>query len=305
MGAGNSRKQISERAVRVDPESGIREEAAFFGQPGRRLLTITHLPPGPPRGGVLICSPTQAELMKNYRKEVLLARALAEQGFAAQRFQYRGTGNSEGANEDVTFHSMLEDTQAVGEWFLERLDGRPPGLVATRLGAVVAAAAAAAWPGAPLAMWEPITETSRYFREAFRFRLMYELRQGGEDRRPSTEKLLRQLMTSGLVDVVGFAIYKPLYESMLGLTLLQALGEVPRPLLLVQVGAGSQLRREYTSLAERLRSGGFAMEHALVEGDAAWWFDNAEGDLAREDLIRTTCDWLEQRLSSQALEEVV
>ncbi|MDP8957905.1 MAG: alpha/beta hydrolase [Actinomycetota bacterium] len=291
--------------MRVDPQSGIREEAAFFGPPGRRLLTIAHLPPGPPRGGVLICSPTQAELMKNYRKEVLLARALAERGFATQRFQYRGTGNSEGANEDVTFHSMLEDTQAVAEWFLQRLAGRPTALVATRLGAVVAAAAAAAWPGIPLALWEPITDTSRYFREAFRFRLMYELGQGGEDPHPSTEKLLRQLMTSGLVDVVGFAIYKPLYESMLGLTLLEALGEVPRPLLFVQVGRGSQLRGEYASLGDRLRAAGFAIEHALVEGDAAWWFDNAEGDLARQDLIGTTCDWLERRLSSPKLEEVM
>ncbi len=79
--------------------TGITEAAEFFGPPGERMLGLAHLPTSA-ASGVLVCSSIQAEFAKNYRREVLLARALARQGRAVGRFHYRGTGNSDGDSLD-------------------------------------------------------------------------------------------------------------------------------------------------------------------------------------------------------------
>ncbi len=89
-------QRVDDAALATDRRTGVRREAELFGSPGSRILGLTSLPAGSARAGVVICSPVFKEARTNYRREVLLSLALARAGIAAQRFQYRGTGNSGG-----------------------------------------------------------------------------------------------------------------------------------------------------------------------------------------------------------------
>ena len=60
-----------------------------------------HLPEGAPREtGVVLCAPFGCEWLWAHRMYRRLASALEAQGFAVLRFDYEGTGDSRGSDED-------------------------------------------------------------------------------------------------------------------------------------------------------------------------------------------------------------
>jgi alpha/beta superfamily hydrolase len=223
--------------VRVDPAApspatslapdGSTERAEFRGSPGRRVFTYVHLPASAPRGAVAICSPLHGEFARNYRREVLLSRALARQGFATLRFHYRSTGNSDGDGIDLTFGSMREDALGAVEHLRGQAPSGPLFVVGTRWGALIAASAAERHPEAALVLWEPLVEASRFFKDAFRSRLVREIRRGVEH--PSTGRELEERLRSGQgVDVVAHRLEAELYRSSAGRSLEAELGTAPR-----------------------------------------------------------------------------
>src|SRR5512134_2442447 len=129
---------------------GSTELAEFRGPEGERMLAHVHLPSSwpqeRPRGAAVICSPLLGEALRNYRREVLVARRLAEAGFVVERFHYRFSGNSDGQDEDLTFDSMREDALGVVDDIRERAPDGPLILLGARLGALVAASAAREHP---------------------------------------------------------------------------------------------------------------------------------------------------------------
>lgn len=296
-------------SIRTDPATGVRDEIGFFGADGSRMFGCLHRPPGVPVAGIVICQGLQSEALANYRREVLLARGLAGRGFAVQRFHYRGTGHSDGESTDPTFESMLADTAAAVR-HLERSGDVPAlGFVGTRWGGLIAAEVAAAFPGAPLALWEPVVDGGRYFRELFRLRRMHELKAGhaadGAWASPD-EELGRQ----GWVDVLGFSIGRPLYDSAAGLTLEKALGPLPRAVLLVQMDRGRRLRLEYEELSARLVRLGCDVETRLLMEQEPWWFPGVrwqEQDHVQRGnaLVGLTAGWITSRFAERALDDDV
>jgi dipeptidyl aminopeptidase/acylaminoacyl peptidase len=87
---------------------------------------------------------------KDGDKYLLLGDALAAAGLALARFDFRGCGESSGAEEDTTVGSRVEDVQAVLAFLAHhrRLDGRV-GLLGSSLGGFVALHVAAGRPEAP------------------------------------------------------------------------------------------------------------------------------------------------------------
>lgn len=277
---------------------GGREEAFFFGPGGERMLGLLHLPAGPAAGAVLILSPIEAELLKNYPREVELARDLAARGMAVLRFHYRGAGNSDGASARLTLDSMIEDGRAAAEILRETRGNPRVGFLGTRLGALAAAALAREAGGAPLVFWEPVLDGERYFRELLRYRLMYELKEWTPDRpRPSTEGLFAELREQGHVELFGMVLHRALYESLEGRPLEETLGDRTSPVLLVQMGGAASLRPELGRFVERLGARGVPVDDARVGGDIAWWFDMDEA--ADPDLIRATREWFLRQLATR------
>lgn len=257
--------------VRTDPQAGTSEEVRFFGPRAGQIVGTTYLPREQPVGGAVICCPLLAEFLKNYRKEVVLARALCASGIAVQRFHYRGTGNSDGESSDVTFESMRDDALAAAGLLAQRTGVKRIAFIGARLGALVAAAAAGESGDGPLVLWEPVLDARRYFKEVFRARLIRDLKEQTVSR-PSGDGLAAELERSGIVDVLGYPIEKPLYDSLLGRTLDAEIAETPRPVLLVQMSRARTLRGEYGSLLERWRERGLAAEPELFGEEVAWWF---------------------------------
>lgn len=295
-----------QRAVRTDGETGIHEVAEFFGPDRLKMFGCRHLPLGPPHNGVVVCSPLQAELVRNYRREVTLGRTLAAAGFAVQRFHYRGTGNSDGEIVDATLETMRDDAVEAAGWLARTQGLDRPTFVGTRWGAMVAGAAAARFGvSSPLVLWEPITTGRSYFRELFRAIHITNLKQGLPVP-PSREEQVESMRRTGWLDILGYSVTWPLYKSVIDRTLVGEVGDEPRPVLLVQISRQLELRKEYQALVDRWRGQGFPVDTYVAEGaDEPWWFTGGrsygEETALAEQVARVTHDWLADAVGTEEI----
>jgi len=286
-------------ATWLDPRTGVREAATFFGAGRLKRFGCLRVPHGAAIAGVVICPPTYEDYRRIYRKEVLLARALAAQGIAAFRFDYRGFGNSDGEIQDTSFNAMMEDALEAVEWLQRRIGVERIALMGARWGGLIAAGASRI-TNAPLSLWEPVLDPDSYFREAFRARLVRSMHQGadsGSGPQPPGDPFREELDRDGFVDLHGWPIGRTLYQSALGRRLEEELGEHPRPVLLVQLGRGRELRPDYATLGQRLAGRGFLVESDALDGDEAWWFtalrwESEETRGATQRLVQGTADWI-------------
>jgi uncharacterized protein len=90
--------------------SAVREDAIVFQCEGDNLVGILHVPEREPaRIGVLVVVGGPQFRVGSHRQFVLMARALAQAGYAVLRFDYRGMGDSDG--EMRTFESVAADVR--------------------------------------------------------------------------------------------------------------------------------------------------------------------------------------------------
>jgi alpha/beta superfamily hydrolase len=287
-------RALAREATR-DAANGTTERVEFRGEEGDRIYTYAYEPASRPRGAVLICPAIHAEFTRSYRREVLLARRLASEGFAVERFHYRGTGNSDGDGEDVRVETLRDDAVASLAHLQSWSGIDAPVLMGTRWGALVAASAAAGHPSAPLVLWEPLLDASRFFRDAFRTKLVNDRKSGVEN--PETGDVLGERLLAGeSVDLIGHTIEPALYASSLGRTLESELGSTPRAMLIIQIATSLAVRPDLAARAETWRSAGFEVDIEPVEGAETWWLvDERWTDEGRQAmtgrLIDVTVDW--------------
>lgn len=87
----------SQRAVK----NGPRATATWFGPPQRSLFGWVHVPAASQaRGAVVLCPPLGLERTNTYLTYRRLAESLADRGLLAVRFDYDGTGDSAGDEQD-------------------------------------------------------------------------------------------------------------------------------------------------------------------------------------------------------------
>jgi uncharacterized protein len=88
--------------------SAVREDPLVFECEGASLVGILHVPEREPAGiGVVIVVGGPQYRVGSHRQFVLMARSLAQSGYATLRFDYRGMGDSDG--EMRTFDSVAAD----------------------------------------------------------------------------------------------------------------------------------------------------------------------------------------------------
>lgn len=286
-------------ASRSDEVTATTEIAGFFGTRSARLFcSITS--PQSPAACVLINSPLYAEHARNYRREVILARALAVRGIAAFRFHYRGTGHSEGSAEDLTFGSMCEDAFEAFDHLRARFPELPSGFVGTRLGGFVAASVAGSVPSAPLLLWDPVSSASRCVRDAMKAQQAggmvtdrdLEASPEGED----------GLWANGFVDVMGYRLPHTLIESFDGIGLSDRLGAEPRQVRMLSVLQRYESTAEMDALAGVLRARtGSQVDVRRVTGRLTWWISRdswtpeEEHPVTRE-VVAESAEWLHRQL---------
>lgn len=98
---------------------------------------MLHAPAAPVRS-VLILPPLVEERKACHRILRDVARELAAEGAAVLRFDYRGTGDSDGAFDSFTLSDWLADAEAAKAWLTHRFPGITPTLLGIRFGATLA-----------------------------------------------------------------------------------------------------------------------------------------------------------------------
>ena len=139
----------------------------FFGDSRRPLFGVLHPPRGSSRRpGVVICPPFGQESLRAHRSLRELATRLADAGFPALRFDYRGSGDSAGEPEEARLEGWVEDVSIAVEEMRESTGERRVTLAGLRLGGTVAALGARLVGGAEmLVLWEPVVDGAAHLAE--------------------------------------------------------------------------------------------------------------------------------------------
>ncbi len=91
------------------------EKAISFELNDQQLLGIVHQPQECHSTGVLLVVGGPQYRVGSHRQFVQLSRALASQGIASLRFDYRGMGDSEG--EKQSFEAICDDIKVAADAF--------------------------------------------------------------------------------------------------------------------------------------------------------------------------------------------
>jgi uncharacterized protein len=140
----------------------------YFGG-GRQLLGALHHPQRlrPRATAVLLCNPFGEEASRAHRTFRVLATQLERAGFPTLRFDYSGTGDSQGEGADATIEAWLGDIAAAAARLREASGAARIAIAGLRLGATLAAMAAARGDVRPrhLVLWDPVVDGAAYLRE--------------------------------------------------------------------------------------------------------------------------------------------
>lgn len=139
-----------------------------FGRPGREMVGVyqTATSGGAPRARFLLCRPLGQEAVRTAAIYRVVGERLARERCESLRFDYHGTGDSPGNEEDQSLSGWLEDTLAAHEQLQDGGDV-PVIWFGMGLGATLALRAAlrARKPPTQLVLWEPVLDGPTYVRQ--------------------------------------------------------------------------------------------------------------------------------------------
>lgn len=147
--------------------SDVHSAQVWFGPSDRPLYGWVSMPAdGLARGGAVLCPPMGEEGRAAHRTFRRLAEDLAAQGMVALRFDYEGTGDSSGLQDDPErVASWLASVEAARQYLLD-LGVSDVSAVGMRLGATLAGCqAAASTPFHSLVLWDPCLSGRTFLRE--------------------------------------------------------------------------------------------------------------------------------------------
>ena len=136
-------------------------EPEFIGCEGRELFVVHYQPRTinvNKQHAVLLCHAVGHEYTRAYRNLQQLALLLADQGMHVMRFDYFGTGNSNGECADFRLESMQTDIRRAAEHLIYKSDASEFSLVGIRLGATLAAMTEFPMPPTKLIAWDPVVD---------------------------------------------------------------------------------------------------------------------------------------------------
>jgi len=141
----------------------------FFGYGMRRLFGVYTPPhrPGARSRAVVLCHPWGQEYLRAHRSMKQLATMLSHAGCHVLRFDYFGTGDSAGDMVDADLAGWVDDIHAAVQEIQDTAGAARVTVVGLRLGATLAAIAAARQPDdiEGMVLWDPVVAGSSYLRE--------------------------------------------------------------------------------------------------------------------------------------------
>lgn len=122
---------------------------------------------------MLLCNPFGEEASRSHRIYRVLATQLERAGFSTLRFDYSGTGDSQG--EALTVESAVRDIGIAAAHLRAKSGATKISLLGLRFGATLAMLAGARGEPRPhhLLMWDPVVDGASYLRELGEQHQMY------------------------------------------------------------------------------------------------------------------------------------
>lgn len=205
------------------------ETPVTFRNKGQQLVGVLHLPvsrrasPVSPPAVVLFHGFTGTHI-EPHRLFVHAARALARSGIVALRFDFRGSGDSEGNFEDMTVAGEVSDGLAALNFLVRQkgVDGRRLGILGLSLGGVVA-------------MWVAAQLARRTARLSLSSLVLWAAPAVGRDivAARSDPAAIRQLQTRGFVDRGGNPVGRRFIEEYETMAQQEALARSRCPVLII------------------------------------------------------------------------
>lgn len=119
--------------------------------------------------GVVFCHAFGEERQKTYRATYFFAELLANRDIPSLRFDYRGTGDSEGNLADASIDSMIADTMTAVQVARAELQVDNVILLGLRLGGAIALRASTELPIVnSCILWNPVLDGASYYRQLIR-----------------------------------------------------------------------------------------------------------------------------------------
>lgn len=255
-------------------------EAFFFGPAASQLFGVYHPPQmtGDRYHGIVLCYPFGQEYMRSHRAFRQLAILLSKKGFHVLRFDYRGTGDSDGDMAGVTAADWLQDIASAIQELRDMTGARQLSLVGLRLGGLLAGLAGASRRDlSQLVVWDPITTGKEYLQQ-IRQSCVY----------ASARKKASNFMASdGSLHFNGFCMPPEFQDSLGTLNLVETLPACRRTL---QVS--SHETQPFTELANAWRQvEGFRYRHVPAEHD--WnYVDHVGGILLPQPVLQEIVEWV-------------
>ncbi|NHV98469.1 MAG: alpha/beta hydrolase [Thaumarchaeota archaeon] len=203
----------------------MEEKPIFVTVIGERIHGVMHVPDETPAPTVVFCHGFTGNRVEAHRLFVRAARKMSREGIAAVRFDFRGSGESEGEFENMTVSSEITDLNSVLSFLLERNEVARDkiGVVGLSLGGAVSILTAAR---------NQMVKAVCSWSSPAEFRIMSDgLKAFGADLKTVTEK--------GYVDLPsGFRVGKDFFTDILKHDVLDACSKItPRPILIMH-GSG-------------------------------------------------------------------
>jgi dienelactone hydrolase len=213
--------------------AGVARTPFYFASHGQSLFAWLHRREQA-RGadhGVIICPPVGHEQVHAHRSLRHLADALAAASFTVLRFDFHGTGDSAGCDEDpdrvATWLANIRDAQT---WLKQQLGCTRISLIGLRLGAALATAAAGSAPVDGLLLWAPVVKGRAYVREM----KAISLTTAGNSPSPAA--------TKGGIEAAGFLLTEQTAHDLSCLDLLQCRPQCGRALIVARDDTPSDTR---------------------------------------------------------------
>jgi pimeloyl-ACP methyl ester carboxylesterase len=185
-----------------------RRRPLHFGRTAGELFGLMQLPAsGEVKDtAVVLCPPFGLEYIRSHRAFVTLGSRLAAKGLATLRLDYFGCGDSAGESEDGTVERWVEDVCDAVDEARRQSGARAVSLVGLRLGAAVAALAAAQRSDVDrLVLWDPIISGREYLGELRAGHRRWLAHAYATSRCTSTEEAfgfpLHERLRGGIVDI--------------------------------------------------------------------------------------------------------
>jgi exosortase A-associated hydrolase 2 len=267
------------------------ERQVVIESSGKRLVGMLHRPAddSAPRSAFLFCHPFAEEKKSSQRAFVETARRLAQEGHGALRFDFFGCGDSEGDFGETSISAWLGDIRSALHFLADELPARPYGLFGLRLGATLAALAAAEHRlTRRLVLVEPIIHGKDYFVSDLRRMLIKQMMTDGASRLRRDEIIARLERGEGDLDFDGFTISGRLYSELAALDL-RAAGRSEGDVLIVQISPRRALRPELQELAEDYRRAGARVTTDSVAMPPIW---NLLDEVDSSPLAEAVASWL-------------